>query len=77
MLHETLRLGPYPADSDPWWAMGDERGLLLCLARKGDLWGENTPTPVRWDVYPTDVTIAAPEPGVHAFDGFPYRIRAA
>jgi hypothetical protein len=32
---------------------------------------------VRWDVYPTDVTIAAPEAGVHAFDGFPYRIRAA
>jgi hypothetical protein len=76
MLHETLGLAPYPHGSEPWWAMGDERGLLLCLARKGEVWGENTPTPVKWDVYPTDVAIAAPRTGVHAFDGFPYQIRA-
>jgi hypothetical protein len=75
MLRERLGLAPYPDATNPWWAMGDERGLLLCLARKGELWGENTSTPVRWDVFPTDVTIRGHEPGAHAFEGFPYRVR--
>jgi len=74
MLHEKLGLEAYPRGSDPW-AMGDERGLLLCLARKGELWGENTLTPVKWDVFPTDAVVRGSEPGVHEFEGFPYRVR--
>jgi len=75
MLNERLGLGTYPAGATPWWAMGNERGLLLCLARKGEIWGENTSTPVRWDVFPTEATIRGKESGLHAFDGFPYQVR--
>ncbi len=75
MLHETLGLGVYPVGATPAWAMGDERGLLLCLARKGELWGENTSTPVKWDVFPTDATVRGKASGLHAFDGFPYQVR--
>ncbi|HXV78095.1 MAG TPA: hypothetical protein VD788_17425, partial [Candidatus Polarisedimenticolaceae bacterium] len=63
--------------SDPRWAMGDERGLILLLARKGDLWGEQTDTPVRWGVFPTDATVRGPKPGVLEFAGHPYRLRVA
>jgi catechol 2,3-dioxygenase-like lactoylglutathione lyase family enzyme len=52
-LHDKFELNAYPHGSQPWWAMGDERGLLLCLARKGQTWGENTDTPVKWDEFPT------------------------
>jgi hypothetical protein len=74
-IHERLGLSAYPRGTEPWWAMGDERGLVLCLARKGELWGETTPTPVRWGEFPTECTVRGREPGVIEIDGAPYRIR--
>jgi len=74
MVHDKLGLPAYPRGADPW-AMGDERGLILCLHRKGELWGDQTATPVKWDVFPTESTIRGRKSGVHEFEGFPYRIR--
>ena len=74
LLRDKLGLHEYPRGADPW-AMGDEHGLLLCLARKGQTWGEHTPTSVRWDVFPTEATVAGPADGHFAFDGFPYRVQ--
>jgi len=73
-VHRKLGLRPYPRGTDSVWAMGDEHGLLLCLARKGEPWGEHTGTPVKWDVFPTEATIRGSPPGTHEFDGFPYRV---
>lgn len=72
-ITERLGLQAYPRDAAPW-AMGDERGLLLCLARKGKIWGEHTPTPVTWDVFETRVTISGPRDGTLRFDGKPYEV---
>jgi hypothetical protein len=74
-LHERLGLAAYPAGTEPWWAMGDALGLVLCLSRKGQVWGETSPTPVRWGVYPTEATISGSKPGVHEIEGGPYRLR--
>lgn len=74
MLRETLGLHEYPRGADPW-AMGDARGLLLCLARIGEQWGEHTPTPVNWGVFQTECTVAGTKAGQYSFDGFPYKVR--
>ncbi len=55
--------------------MGDERGLLLCLERKGQTWGEQTSTPVKWGVFPTQATIRGGRNGRHNLEGFPYQIQ--
>jgi hypothetical protein len=74
MLQEKLGLHEYPRGADPW-AMGDEHGLLLCLGRKGQQWGDNTTTPVKWDVFSTDAIIAGNKREMFEFDGFPYRVK--
>ena len=74
-VRTELGLRPYPSDTQPWWAMGDERGLVLLLGRKGDLWAENTDTPVRWDVFPTEATVRGSKPGSVELEGHPYQIR--
>jgi len=74
-MREKLGLNEYPRGAEPW-AMGDERGLLLCLARVGEQWAEHTKTPVNWAVFPTECTIRGQKPGVYGIDGFPYSVRA-
>jgi hypothetical protein len=63
------------ARAEPW-AMGDERCLLLCLARAGEQWAEHTETPVNWGVFPTECTIRGPKPGKYDIAGFPFSVRA-
>ncbi len=70
-----IGLSEYPPGTTPW-AMGDERGLLLILGNLGGVWGENTDTPVRWGVWPTEATIAGPASADDTFDGKPYRIHS-
>lgn len=38
-LNKAFGLAAYPKDTNFWWAMGNETGLLLCLP-KGREWGE-------------------------------------
>ena len=76
LLREKLGLAEYPLGADPW-AMGDARGLLLCLARLGDKWGEQSSTPVTWGVFPTECTVAGASPGPIELEGFPYLVRVA
>lgn len=73
-LEKSIGLAAYPRGSSPRWAMGDENGLLLCLGRKGELWGENTATPVKWDVFPTEATINRPLARPLDLPGLPYRV---
>lgn len=68
-----LGLHEYPRGSDPW-AMGDAHGLLLVLGRLGELWGENTETPVRWGAFPTEVVIQGAASTADMFGDLPYRV---
>jgi hypothetical protein len=53
--------------------MGDARGLLLCLSRLGERWGEESATPVTWGVFPTECTVDdGGAPGRFGFEGYPY-----
>ncbi len=70
-LHERLGLEAYPRGTDNWWAMGDERGLVLCLP-KGRVFGENTATPKAFDVFPTGATIRAARADRFGFEAKPY-----
>lgn len=72
---KQIGLSEYPRGNTPW-AMGDERGLLLVLGNLGGFWGENTDTPVRWGVWPTEATINGPASADDTFDGKPYRVHA-
>lgn len=72
-LHERLGLEAYPRGTDNWWAMGDERGLVLCLP-KGRVFGENTPTPKAFDVFPTGATIRGERGSRFGFDAKPYEL---
>lgn len=74
-MREKLGLSEYPRGAEPW-AMGDERGLLLCLGRVGEQWAEHTKTPVNWGVFPTECTIRGPKPGKYDIAGFPFCVRA-
>lgn len=74
-MRDKLGLSEYPRGAEPW-AMGDERGLLLCLARAGEQWAEHTKTPVNWGVFPTECTIRGPKPGTYDIAGFPFSVRA-
>jgi len=69
-----LGLHEYPRGATPW-AMGDEQGLVLVLGNLGGNWGENSPTPVRWGIFPTEATIAGEKPQVFTFAGRPYRVK--
>lgn len=73
-LNEKFGLTAYPPGTSDWWAMGDEHGLLLCLARDGDLWGEHTDTPVRWGMFPANVVIRGEKASRFAFEGMPHKI---
>jgi catechol-2,3-dioxygenase len=75
LLHEKLGLKAYPpGTADDWWAMGDEHGLLLCLGNQGEVWGDNTDTPVTWDVWETQVTVRGGKTGELILQGLPYQI---
>lgn len=74
-MREKLGLSEYPRGAEPW-AMGDERGLLLCLGRLGEQWAEHTRTPVNWGVFPTECTIIGPKPGRYEIEGLPFFVRA-
>ncbi len=76
LLRERLGLHEYPRGSTPF-AMGDQRGLLLVLANKGNLWGDNTPTPVRWEIFETHAIVRGKTAATHMFDGLPYRVQVA
>ncbi len=71
---EQTGLRGYPLSVRDPWAVGDENGLLLCLP-KGNVFGENTQTPVRWDVFPTYAEIRSAEDAGFSFDGMPYKIK--
>jgi hypothetical protein len=80
VIHEKLGLTGYRDPKESWWAMGDERGLLLCLGniggRGGGKWGENTPTPVTWGVFETEATVRVPgvKAGAFKIAEWPYRV---
>ena len=74
-MRDKLGLSEYPRGAEPW-AMGDERGLLLCLARAGEQWAEHTKTPVNWGIFPTECTIRGPKTGTYDIAGFPFSVRA-
>ncbi len=73
LLHQHLKLDPYPISTEFWWSMGDESGLLLCIPKR--LWGENTPHPKRFGVHRTEATILGDESAAYQFSGFPYEVR--
>lgn len=66
-------LGGYPKGVKNPWTVGDENGLLLCLP-KGRIFGENTATPVTFDVFPTWAEITGKPEKVISFPDFPYEI---
>ncbi|MFN0010590.1 MAG: VOC family protein [Phycisphaerales bacterium] len=76
MLHDCLGLRAYPPGADTWWAMGDERGLLLCLP-KGRVFGENTATRKAFAVFETEAMVGLAQ-NAHtkpvAFEGLPYSV---
>jgi catechol 2,3-dioxygenase-like lactoylglutathione lyase family enzyme len=76
LLSDKLGLAEYPRGADPW-AMGDARGLLLCLARLGETWGEQSSTPVRWGVFPTECRVEGPKAARLELEGFPYIVNVA
>lgn len=76
VLRDHFGLTEYPRGADPW-AMGDEHGLILCLGRKGELWGEQTPTPVRWGVFPIEAVIRSKSTGELQFEKSPYLVQVA
>ena len=76
VLRGKLGLAEYPRGADPW-AMGNARGLLLCLARLGETWGDQSSTPVSWGVFPTEATVGGAPPGRIELEGFPYVVHVA
>ena len=72
---EHFGLPEYPRGATPW-AMGDAHGLLLLLGNLGDVWGDNSPTPVRWGIFPTDVVLQGSSAPADLWDELPYRISA-
>lgn len=75
-VQKDMGLHEYPLGTTPW-AMGDEHGLLLILGNLGNLWGENTDTPVRWNIFPTTATINGPASPAGTFGDLPYAVHAA
>lgn len=71
-LHGALDLAPYPLNTDRWWAMGDELGLVLCLRRR--LWGEETGKPKWFGVFPTVVTMTGASPRTYTLEDYPYQL---
>ncbi len=71
-LNKALGLPVYPKGQSFWWAMGDERGLLLCIPKR--TWGTDPNKQVRFDVFPTHATIQGVEAERYTFDGLPYEI---
>ncbi|MDH7447405.1 VOC family protein [Aquimarina sp. 2201CG14-23] len=69
-LHYNLGLEVYPRNSNFWWSMGNENGLLLCLPKR--IWGENTDNPRRFNVYATEATIVGRTDKEYRFSNFPY-----
>ncbi len=72
-LHNNFALDVYPKNSSFWWAMGDEKGLLLCIPKR--LWGENTDNPKRFKVFKTEATIAGNVDKDYTFSNFPYEVK--
>lgn len=70
MLNEELGLPEYPIGSNFWWAMGDEHGLLLCIPKR--VWGENTPNPKTFEIFPTQTKIVGSPTKILKFDQYPY-----
>ena len=75
LLHNELGLSVYPKGERFWWAMGDERGLLLCIPKRE--WGTDPARRVRFGVFPTHATIRLPEAMKYALPGAPYTVEAA
>ncbi|MCG8458656.1 MAG: hypothetical protein MI919_20445, partial [Holophagales bacterium] len=74
-LNRDLGLGVYPPDAGFWWAMGDELGLLLCIPERR--WGENTATPKRFAVFPTEATIRGAGRRTYSVPGYPYTVNVS
>lgn len=72
-IHEAFGLQEYPKKSEPWWAMGDECGLLLCVPKR--IWGEYTDNPKRFAVYPTEAVIYGGIKKEHTLPDYPYKIQ--
>lgn len=72
-LKKDLALSPYPLGTDHLWAMGDEHSLLLVL-KEGLLWGANTDSPKKFDVFPTVVGICGVKPTKYVIPDYPYEI---
>ncbi|MBQ4822006.1 hypothetical protein [Aquimarina sp. MMG016] len=72
-LHDIFGLDVYPKNSNFWWAMGDEKGLLLCIPKR--LWGENTDTPKRFKIFKTEATIVGLDNKTYSFSHFPYQVQ--
>ncbi len=62
----------YPPGQDVWWAIGDERGLLLCIPKRP--WGTDPARTVHFTVFPTHADVADRVSDGYLFDGYPYRV---
>jgi len=71
-MNRQLGLGAYPQNTNFWWAMGDEKGLVLAIPRR--IWGENTDDPRQFGVHPTEATIRGSKNTTFDYPDFPYTI---
>lgn len=74
IIHRELGWNEYPRGTD-WWAMGDQRGLLLCL-QTGRLWGTHTATPQRFATQPVKVTVRGDRQHTFGLPGYPFTVRS-
>ncbi len=72
-IHTHIGLDVYPKNTDFWWAMGDEQGLLLCIPKR--IWGENTPNPKRFSIFETQATIRGLKDKKYTFSNYPYAVK--
>ncbi len=71
-LNKDLGLQVYPQGSSFWWAMGDERGLLLCIPRRK--WGTPPGKVKTFSVFPTQATIRGQNSTTYTIPDYPYDI---
>ncbi|MEL6823521.1 MAG: hypothetical protein AAFP70_17315, partial [Calditrichota bacterium] len=72
-LNEALGLEAYPKDTNFWWAMGNENGLLLCLP-KGREWGLFEGRTQTFTEFPVKTTISGKDESTFIFPNYPYSV---
>ena len=75
VVQTRFELDQYGWGGEPFWAIGDERGLLLLFKRGRQIGDRLRDRPAPVDVFPTRVEIRGDPVGVFDFPGYPYAIR--